>query len=154
MKDIFKVEKNNIAQHKWSLKYNPESHKAKLIDEQGKPMDLSTLNYSLEALGNEVYDLKEKNYRSQQTTPLDDLSKRRQGVVEYKLISDSVKASRDILEAYGDDYGVFTIDQIKVYENRRINDEGSPIYLNYSEAKELMHTLQDYINRVKHLHED
>lgn len=154
MTDIFKNQKDKINQHQWKLAYNLGTHKANLLNEQSEPMDLNTLVYCLEALKNEAYDLTEKKYASQPITPLDELSKRRQGVVEYKLISDTTMASRSILEAYGDEHGTFAIDQFEVYENRRIVDGSSPIYLNYTEAKELMSTLQKFISRSKHLYDD
>lgn len=153
MKELMKHQIENITTNNWTLNYNVETDKAVFLDRLGNQMDSSTLDVAIEGLKKHAYDLFDDKYRKRYTTPLDELSKHRNGIKEYNLIVDDNRTSRNILEVYGDENELFTIDQFTVFENRRISNDYSPFHLNYNEAKELLDTLQKFVDRVKDKYE-
>lgn len=143
----------NLQEHQWRLSYDRDSNTAKMINEKGETMDLSTFSHCLDALQNEFSDLNEINYGSDRKEPLDEFTIKRLELYDYKLIGDSQGANyRRVFEVYSDSNGIFTLDNYVVIDNRkRHRDFGFIGYLNHMDAKKLLESLENFVESCSDL---
>lgn len=141
------TEYKNLQEHQWKLSYDKKSNTAKMINEKGEIMDLSTFSYCLDALQNEYSDQHEKNYGSPRKEPLDEFTMRRLELFDYRLIEDQQdKNSRSVFEVYSDSNGIFTLDSYRVINNRKLyRDFGFQAYLNRFNAEKVFDALKSYL---------
>ena len=150
MNNVFEQHIKNLQEHTWELCYDRESNTATFINEKGETMDFETFSWCLGALKNTLHDMEEKKYGIQIKTPLDEFTKKRLGIRDYKLITDEERGGiRSIFEVYSDENEIFTLNRFDVYNNRKLYENGFLAYLNRFEAECVLESLESFVKRFK-----
>lgn len=146
--ELFQETINKLQSSQWKIVFDPIAWEAKIVNEEGKEMDINTLAFTLSELRDYFTMREEKEVREQRKQPLDEFTQKRLGVMDYVLIKDETRRNvREIFEAYHDTNGIFTLSNFIVSLESNLKDpsSGFEAYIIAKDAEKILIPLQNFV---------
>lgn len=146
--ELFQETINKLQSSQWKIVFDPIAWEAKIVNEEGKEMDINTLAFTLSELRDYFTMREEKEVREQRKQPLDEFTQKRLGVMDYVLIKDETRRNvREIFEAYHDTNGIFTLSNFIVSLESNLKDpsSGFEAYIIAQDAEKILIPLQNFV---------
>ncbi|WCF11526.1 hypothetical protein NDS46_31710 (plasmid) [Paenibacillus thiaminolyticus] len=127
----------------------------RVLSDDSRDIDLPTLQFLIYMLQMRESRMLE-DQEEKRKTPIDEVTCKRLGIRDYTLIEDKAfNSHREIVEAYFDDVGIFTLSDIVVDLKRDlvVQGQGYSIHITYEDAKKLLKPLQNFVQREEKLRE-
>ncbi|MBT2759948.1 hypothetical protein [Paenibacillus sp. ISL-20] len=147
---LFKREIQNLLTADYRIIYDTQSDTLKIVDKKGEEIDNNTLGF----VGGEVNEY--INIREEQTLgekrkyPIDELTRKRQELLDYILVSDeSNNTYKTIFEVYHDKNQIFSMEKFNVMKRKNLRCDEFNVYLSPEEAETILPSLQKFIEQNK-----